>query len=127
MKLLPLKLRTYETVHHLNRAFELVRMNLERLDKLGFDRRYMREYRVMSEELRADVNHRLIETLQDREEKDWAHFGRLARRRERRLRDPNDVLIEAKRLRAKQQQQKKQSRKPQQKQKATTPRKQVRA
>ena len=39
MKPVALKLHTYETIYRLNRAFELVRLNLERLAKSGLFRR----------------------------------------------------------------------------------------
>jgi hypothetical protein len=120
MKLPPLKLRIYQTLHHLNRAFELVRLNLDRLDKLGLDRRSMREYGIMSEELRADANHKLTGILHEREEKEWAHFGRLARPREKRLSAP-DAHLAAKRRRQEQRH------KPQEKQHPTIARKQRRA
>jgi hypothetical protein len=122
MKLLPLKLRIYENLYHLNRAFELVRLTLERLERFGFDSRSMRESRFRSEELRAETNHRLTELLHEREEKDWARFGRVVHQQEKRLRDPNDILREAERIRQKQRQQS-----PQPKQKPTTARKPRRA
>lgn len=118
MKLLPLKLRTYETIHHLNRGFELVVMNLERLRNFGFRREFLNHFKDMAEGLRAETNHELMETLHQRELEDWTRFGRRNHRREKLLRDPNDVLLEAQRIRAKQRQQK---------QKPTTTRKQKRA
>jgi hypothetical protein len=48
---------------------------------------------------RAEVNFELVERLAEREERDWTYFGRLRHEREKRLRDPQDVLIEADRLR----------------------------
>jgi hypothetical protein len=93
---------------------------------LGCERRFLREYHALSEELRCDVNHRLMESLRHREERDWARFGRITLEREKRLRDPNDVLLEADRIRT-QRRRRKQQAKPQRKRKPTTPRKQVRA
>jgi hypothetical protein len=54
---------------------------------------------VIAEENRAEVNFELVERLAEREERDWTHFGRLHHEREKKLRDPQDVLIEANRLR----------------------------
>jgi len=100
MKTTALKLRAYETVYRLNRAFELVRLNLDRLEALGlFRRNYLKSFRNMAEELRAETNHELTEKLNEREERDWAHFGQLCNQWEKKFRDPNDVLIEAERLR----------------------------
>ena len=50
------------------------------------------------EENRAEVTFELVERLAEREERDWAYFGRLRHEWEKRLRDPQDVLIEADRL-----------------------------
>jgi hypothetical protein len=57
------------------------------------------EGRVIVEENRAEVNFELVERLAEREERDWTYFGRLQHEREKRLRDPQDVLIGADRLR----------------------------
>ena len=46
-----------------------------------------------------EVNFELIDRLPEREERDWAYFGRLRHEREKKLRDPQDALIEADRLR----------------------------
>jgi hypothetical protein len=54
---------------------------------------------VIVEENRAEVNFELIERLAEREERDWTYFGRLRHEREKKLRDPQDVLIDADRLR----------------------------
>ena len=54
--------------------------------------------RVIAEENRAEVNFELVERLAEREERDWTYFGRLRHEREKKLRDPQDVLIETDRL-----------------------------
>ena len=51
--------------------------------------------RVTVGENRAEVNFELVERLAEREERDWTYFGRLRHEREKKLRDPQDVLIEA--------------------------------
>jgi hypothetical protein len=53
---------------------------------------------VAVEENCAEVNFEVIERLAEREERDWTYFGRLRHEREKKLRDPQDVLIEADRL-----------------------------
>jgi hypothetical protein len=50
------------------------------------------------EETRAWANFEVVEMLQQSEETDWAHFGRLRRQWEKKYEDPNDVLIDAARL-----------------------------
>jgi hypothetical protein len=47
------------------------------------------------------INFELIERLAEREERDWTYFGRLLHEREKKLRDPQGVLIEADRRRLK--------------------------
>jgi len=95
------KLRVYETLHALNQGFEQVLTDLGRLEKLGFRREPLKEFRVVVEETRAWANFELVETMHDREERDWFRFGRLRRQWEKKLFDPNDVLIEAERLKEK--------------------------
>jgi hypothetical protein len=41
----------------------------------------------------------MVERLAESEEREWTYFGRLRHEREKKLRDPQDVLIEADRLR----------------------------
>jgi hypothetical protein len=89
------KLRVYETLHALNHGFEQVLTELGRLGKLGFRREVLAEFRVVVEETRAWANFELVETMHDREERDWVRFGRLRHQWEKKLFDPNDVLIEA--------------------------------
>src|SRR5258708_14951 len=101
-KTAPSNPRVYETLHALNQGFEQVLTDLGRLEELGFRGGLLHEFRVVVEETRAWVNFELIETMQDREERDWARFGRLRYQKEKKLRDPNDVLIEAERLKQKQ-------------------------
>jgi hypothetical protein len=93
------KLRAYEALHAVNRGFEQVLDDLERLDKLGlFEREDFNLFQGIVEETRAFVNCVLVELMQMREEKDWAQFGRVRYRWEKKMKDPNDVLIEAERL-----------------------------
>jgi hypothetical protein len=51
------------------------------------------------EENRGDVNFEFVERLVEREERDRTYFGRLRLEREKKRRDPQDVLIEADRMR----------------------------
>jgi hypothetical protein len=92
------KLRLYEILYTLNQGFEQVLGQLQQLEKLGFGHQQWKALRVIAEENRAEVNFELIERLAEREERDWTYFGRLRNEREKNLRDPQDVLIEADRL-----------------------------
>ena len=93
------KLRPYEILYTLNQGFEQVLQQLQELEKLGLGRQPWKALQTTVEENRAEINFELVERLQEREQRDWAYFGRLRRQREKKLEDPQDVLIEADRLR----------------------------
>ena len=93
------RLPLYENLHALNRDFEQVLADLARLQELGVFRRGLGNIlRVVVQQTRAWANMNLAELLQMREQDDRAYFGRLHDRWEKKLKDPNDVLIEAARL-----------------------------
>jgi hypothetical protein len=73
------RLPVYEALYDLNRDFDHVLVDLARLQKLGmFHRRDLANiFRVIVLEIRAWVNLVLVEALQPRERKDFAHFVRL--------------------------------------------------
>ncbi len=60
------KFRLYKGLYVLNRGFALIAQNST-----------SRAIRLIAEELRAQVNYSLTELLRDREQDDWARFGRL--------------------------------------------------
>src|SRR6266849_10873240 len=99
------KLPVYETLHALNRDFEQVLADLEKLRKLGM---FLPEcstiYQVMIQDMRANANSGLLEVLTEREMKDWFRFGKLRRAWEKKLEDPNDILREAEKLKKQRQQ-----------------------
>ena len=93
------RLPVYENLHALNRDFGQVLADLARLQELGvFQHDRGNIISVVVKETRAWANMELVELLQMEEQDAWAYFGRLRRRWEKRLEDPNDVLIEAARL-----------------------------
>ena len=98
------KLLIYETIHTLNQGFEHVLSDLARLEKLGFRGESFEIFRVIVEETRARANSELVEVMNDREQTDWARFGRLRRQREQKYEDPNDILIKAEQVKRARQQ-----------------------
>jgi len=93
------RLPVYENLFALNRGFEEVFIALARLQELGvFQRDVEHIISVVVKETRAWANLDIAEFLQMREQDAWAWYGRLHDRWEKRLKDPNDVLIEAKLL-----------------------------
>ncbi len=102
MKPTPQKLRVYEILHSLNLGFEQVLADLVRLQEFPFLRREpLGHLQVVVEETRAWANFELVEVLHSREQDDWTRFGRLRHQWEKQYRDPNDVLIEAEKLKRK--------------------------
>ena len=98
----PHKLHVYQIIFTLNQGFEQVLANLRSLREFPFFRReFLQEFQVMVEETRACVNFELVEAMHGREQDDWTRFGRLRQQWEKRYRDPNDVIIEAERLKQK--------------------------
>jgi len=93
------RLPVYENLYALNRDFEQVLTDFARLQELGvFARDLPHIFSVIVKETRAWANMEMAEFLQMREQDAWAYFGRLHNRWEKKFRDPNDVLIEAKLL-----------------------------
>jgi len=93
------RLPVYENLFALNRDFEQVLIALARLQELGVLQRDDEHiFSVIVKETRAGANMEIAEFLQAREQDAWAWYGRLHNRWEKKMRDPNDVLIEAKLL-----------------------------
>jgi hypothetical protein len=88
----------YEAISALNRDLGLVVEDLRRLREFRFSRLYVDAFIVKVEDLRAWAIAEFLEQQLDREMKDWFHFSQLDRKFENRYKDPNDVLIEARRL-----------------------------
>lgn len=96
------KLGVYETLTSLNQGFAHVLADLQRLQEFGWFRpASLQHFRLIVEETRAGANFELVETMHEREQNDWARFGRLRNRWEQRYKDPNDVLLEAESLKQK--------------------------
>ena len=97
------KSRAYDALFALNQHVEQALRDLERLRQLGlFETRFRRESLkacwAAIEETRAWINFETTEFLQEREQRDWARFGKVRRRWEEKYEDPKDALIEAERL-----------------------------
>jgi hypothetical protein len=48
-----------------------------------------------TQELQAEINQELLETMHATELEDWGRFGKIRQAEEKRLRDPDDVFIHA--------------------------------
>lgn len=88
----------YEAIFALNRDLGLVVDDFNRLREFRFSRLYIDAFIVKIEEIRAWANGEFLERQHSRELKDEHHWSTLDRKFEQRFKDPNDVLIDAKRL-----------------------------
>jgi hypothetical protein len=90
------KLRIYEYLFLLNQKLQETVQILKQLEKCPWLRRdFLRSFQVEVEDLRAPTNFEVIEHLSDREQHDWAHFGKLRREWDRQFEDPDDVYLKA--------------------------------
>jgi hypothetical protein len=93
------KLPAYETLHALNRDFEQILADPEKLRKIRLSPpEGVTTYQVMIQDIRAQANIGLMEVLLEREMGDAFRFDQLKRKREKYLEDPTDILIEAENL-----------------------------
>lgn len=90
------KLRIYEYLFLLNQKLQETVQILKQLEKCPWLRRdFLRSFQVEVEDLRAQTNFEVIEHLSNREQHDWAHFGKLRREWDRQFEDPDDVYLKA--------------------------------
>ena len=90
------KLRIYQYLFLLNQKLQEAVQILRRLEKCPWLRRdFLRSFQVEVEDLRAQTNIEVIEQMSDREQHDWAHFGKLRREWDRQFEDPDDVYLKA--------------------------------
>jgi len=97
----PPKTLVYDALAVLNRDFEQVLADLQRLEELRlFPRRWQRNFlktwRATLEETRAWANFEVIEVLHQTEEREWVGFGRIRQRSEKSSGAPADVYGPAK-------------------------------
>lgn len=90
------KLRIYEYLFLLNQKLQETVQILKQLEKCAWLRRdFLRSFQIEVEDLRAQTNFEVIEHMSDREQHDWAHFGKLRREWDRQFEDPDDVYLKA--------------------------------
>lgn len=90
------KLRTYQTIYRLNLSFANIVRHCGVLRDSGIlSRKYSRLYQSFAQELQAEINAELIESLHQAELDDWSRFGKVRDAWEKSIRDPDDVFIHA--------------------------------
>lgn len=92
----PNKLEIYRLLYRLNRGFAFVVEQLKQLEHMRMiPPKDMRMFQASVQELQADINDLTLDELQSMEQRDVYEFGRIRTAREKELRDPNDVFLQA--------------------------------
>ncbi|HET9283717.1 MAG TPA: hypothetical protein VFR24_17320 [Candidatus Angelobacter sp.] len=90
------KLLIYHTLYRLNLSFSNIVTRCRELQDAGaFTARSTKLFQGYTQELQAEINQELLETMHTTELEDWGRFGRIRQAEEKRLRDPDDVFIHA--------------------------------
>ena len=90
------KLRIYHTIYRLNLSFANIVGHCATLREYGvFTAKFTRLYQSYAQELQAEINQDVVEILNGIESHDMFRFGKVRSAREKELRDPDDVFIEA--------------------------------
>lgn len=92
----PKKLHIYHTLYRLNISFTSIVTHCHALQEAGvFTAKSTRLFQGYAQELQAEMNQELLETMHQTELEDWGRFGKIRQAEEKRLRDPDDVFIYA--------------------------------
>lgn len=90
------KLLIYHTLYRLNLSFSNIVKQCATLQEAGiFSQKDTRLYQGFTQELQCEINELLLEDMHDIEFDDRGRFGKIRQAEEKRLRDPNDVFIQA--------------------------------
>jgi hypothetical protein len=90
------KLRIYHTIYRLNLSFANIVEHCAALQEYRvFTATFTRIYQSYAQELQAEINQDVLETLDGIESHDMFRFGKVRSAREKELRDPDDVFIHA--------------------------------
>lgn len=90
------KLHVYHILYRLNVSFSNIVSHCRTLQETGsFTAKSSKLFQGYAQELQAEINQALLETMHDAELEDWGRFGKIRQAEEKRLRDPADVLIHA--------------------------------
>jgi hypothetical protein len=102
------KLDVYHALYRLNLSFAaMVRRCGELEEARVFRPKYLQRFQGFAQELQAEINQELLETLNEVELHDWYRYGKVRQAWEKYLKDPDDVFIEAKERREQLRRQKK--------------------
>ena len=90
------KLQVYRILYRMNLSFANIVSHCQGFAQSGaLSPKFSRLYQCYTQELQAEINHEVVEAVEGRELDDMARFGKVRIAREKELRDPDDVFIEA--------------------------------
>lgn len=90
------KMDIYESLSTINSAFAGIVHHIQAIQQAGvITPKYNRLFSGFTRELQSEINSDILEHLHDRELEDWNRFGKVRQTYEKRLRDPDDVFIQA--------------------------------
>jgi len=90
------KLHVYHILYRLNLSFSNIVHQCRALQEAGsFTAKSSKLLQGYAQELQAEINQELLETMHQTELDDWGRFGKIRQAQEKRLRDPDDVFIQA--------------------------------
>lgn len=91
------KLDVDHALYRLNLSFRNIVWRCDDLQQARvFRPKYLRQFQGFAQELQAEINQELLETLNEVERNDWYRHGKVRQAWEKYLKDPDDVFIEAK-------------------------------
>jgi hypothetical protein len=95
-ELMPVTPGVFEVIHKLNIRFERLLQDFQTLQRIPyFPHTKLTAWQNTLGLIQAEANLSLIEPIKDRERKNALYFDRLCAQREREIKDPDDVLLEA--------------------------------
>lgn len=107
------KLAVYHALYRLNLSFASIVRRCRLLeDARVFRSEYLRRFQGFAQELQAEINEELLDTLNQLELDDMARFGKVREKWEKYLADPDDVFIHARERRQELSRRRKKKKKP---------------
>jgi hypothetical protein len=90
------KSEIYETLASLNMAFAGIVRHLNKLQETGlFGSKTSKLFPSFAQELQAEFNQEFLESLEALELEDWGRYGKVRKKWEKYISDPDDVFIHA--------------------------------
>lgn len=90
------KLLIYHTLYRLNLSFSNIVTHCSTFHEVGgLTQQLAKRFQGYAQELQAEINSELLEGMHQSELDDWARFGEIRATYEKKLKDPDDVFLDA--------------------------------